>query len=109
MDIISFDDFKKIEMKIGVIESAEKKEGSDKLLVLKINIGDETRQILSGISKFYTPEEIVGKRVLVLVNLQPRMIMGMESQGMLLCGVDENDNVTLLHPDKEVPAGTIIT
>ncbi len=109
MEIINYDEFKKLDMRIGIIKTAEKKEGSDKLLVLNIEIGEETRQILSGIAKFYSPEDLIGKRVLVLCNLAPRMIMGLESQGMLLCAVDKEDNVALLNPDKEFPSGTIIT
>ncbi|MDQ5981456.1 MAG: tRNA-binding protein [Patescibacteria group bacterium] len=109
MEIINFEEFKKLDMRIGIIKTAEKKEGSEKLLVLNIEIGEETRQILSGIAKFYSPEELIGKRVLVLCNLAPRMIMGLESQGMLLCAVDKEDKVALLNPDKEFPSGTIIT
>src|SRR3989344_357700 len=85
----SIDDFNKLEIKIGKILSAEKVEGSEKLLKLSIDLGEEVpRQILSGVAKAVTPEELAGKMVPVIANLSPRMMMGMESQGMMLCADD---------------------
>ena len=82
---ITIDDFKKVEIKIGEIKSAEKIEGSDKLLKLVVNFGDHDRQVLSGIAAYFpNPEELVGKRAPFVTNLAPRMMMGLESQAMIL-------------------------
>lgn len=87
---ITFDDFMKTQMKVGVVESCEKHPKADKLLVSQVNIGSEIRQIVSGIAQSYTPEEMVGKKVIVVTNLKTAKIRGVESQGMLLAGEDEN-------------------
>lgn len=84
MDPISIDDFKKVEIRVGEIVSAEEIEGSDKLLKLKVNFGDHERQVLSGIKAYVTPEQIVGKRFPFVTNLAPRSMMGLESQAMIL-------------------------
>jgi len=84
MDPISIDDFKKVEIRVGEIISAEEIEGSDKLLKLKVNFGSEERQVLSGIKVHVTPEQIVGKRFPFVTNLPPRTMMGLESQAMIL-------------------------
>ncbi len=85
MEPISIDDFKKVEIRIGEIKSAEKIEGSDKLLKLKVNFGSEERQVLSGIAAYFpNPEELVGKKCPFVTNLAPRMMMGLESQAMIL-------------------------
>jgi len=92
MEEISLDDFKKVEIQIGEILSAEKIEGSDKLLKLVVNFGDHERQVLSGIAAFFpNPEELVGKKCPFVTNLAPRVMMGLESQAMILAtgGVDE--------------------
>jgi methionine--tRNA ligase beta chain len=82
---ISIDDFKKVEIRVGEILSAEKIEGSEKLLKLKVSFGDEERQVLSGIAAYYPePSALVGKRVPFVTNLAPRMMMGLESQAMIL-------------------------
>ena len=104
---ITIDDLKKLDIRIGKIISAESIEGSEKLLKLQVDFGEFTRQILSGIAKFYTPVDLVGKKCLFIVNLEPRMMMGLESQGMLLAAGAEGGAV-LLHPDKEVPEGVKI-
>lgn len=85
---ITFDDFMKTEMKVGIVEKCEKHPKADKLLVSQINIGDEVRQIVSGIADKVKPEEMVGKKVIVVTNLKPAMLRGVESQGMILAGVD---------------------
>jgi methionyl-tRNA synthetase len=83
--MISIDDFKKIEIKAGKVEAAERVEGSEKLLKLTVNFGEETpRQVISGIAKFITPEEITGKTWAFVVNLEPREIMGLQSQAMIM-------------------------
>jgi methionine--tRNA ligase beta chain len=107
MDIISFDDFKKLDIRIGKIVSAESVEGSDKLLKLGVDFGTETRQVIAGIAQFYAPEALIGKECPFAYNLAPRTLKGLESQGMILCPSGENGPV-LLHPDKEVPPGSII-
>lgn len=89
MEPISIDDFKKVEIRIGEIMSAEPIEGSDKLLKLKVNFGDQERQVLSGIAKFAAPADLVGKRYPFVTNLAPRMMMGLESQAMILAVGDE--------------------
>ena len=103
--MITYDDFAKIELRIAKITSVEPVEGSEKLLKIRIDLGSEQRQILSGIAKWYTPEQLIGRSVVVVSNLEPRMMMGMESNGMLLAASDENGPVILL-PEHEVPPGT---
>lgn len=103
---ISFDDFLKVELKIGTILEAEEVEGAEKLIKLKVDLGEETpRQILAGIKQWYSLDDLVGKQVVVVANLEPRKMMGLESQGMMLMAGDEP---VLLMPQKEVPAGTKI-
>lgn len=101
---ISLDDFKKIELKVGTVLEVERVEGSEKLLKLKVDLGSEQRQILSGIAKFYPPESLVNKQIIVIANLQPRTMMGLESQGMVLAA-DTPDGPVILIPEKEVLAG----
>jgi methionine--tRNA ligase beta chain len=104
--MITIDDFKKVELKVGKVLSAEPVEGSEKLLKLSINLGEEQpRQILSGIAKYYQPADLVGKQLTIIANLEPRQMMGLESQGMVLAAGD-GDTVSLLIPDKEMPAGS---
>lgn len=83
---ITIDDFKKIELIVGTVEECKKHPDADKLLVSQINLGKETRQIVSGIADHYTPEEFVGKKVIVVANLKPAKLRGIESQGMILAG-----------------------
>lgn len=104
---INYEDFKKLEIKIGKILSVEKIEGTDKLLKLEVDFGTEQRQVVSGIAQFYTPEELVGKLCPFVVNLEPRTIKGVESQGMILA-VSVEGNAVLLYPDKEIPPGSIV-
>jgi methionine--tRNA ligase beta chain len=105
--MISFEDFKKIELRVGKIEKAEKIEGSEKLLKLIVDLGNEKRQIVAGIAKFYQPEDLISKEIVVVVNLEPKKLMGFESQGMLLAA-EKNGEPVILIPEKEVPPGTII-
>lgn len=102
---ISYDDFKKVEMKVGKISSAEKIPDTDKLLKLEVDFGDEKRQIVSGIAEMYQPEDLVGKILPFVTNLEPRTIRGVESNGMILAAHDEEDKPVLLFPDKDIPAG----
>ena len=107
MDIINFDDFSKLKIRVGKIINAEAVTGSNKLIKMKIDIGDEERQIVAGIAKYYSLEDLVDKTVIVLVNLEPRKIFGVESQGMLLAAID-GDKVSLLQTDNEMNAGSEI-
>lgn len=105
--MISFDDFQKLDLRVASIISAERIEGSDKLLKLMINIGDEERQLVAGIGRKYSPEELEGKQIVVIANLEPRELMGLESQGMLLAADGEQGSVMLI-PDHEIPPGAKI-
>ena len=104
----TFEEFKKLELKIGKVLEAERVEGSEKLLKLKVDIGEENpRQILAGVGKVYQSEEMIGREIIVIANLEPRMLMGLESQGMLLAASDGTP--VLLRPDREVPPGSPIS
>ena len=105
--MISREEFKKLDIRIGKILKAEKIEGADKLLRLEVDLGSEIRQIVAGIAQFYEPESLVGREVPVLANLEPRTLMGLESQGMLLAADSEGEPV-LLSPEREVPPGSIV-
>ena len=104
-DAISFDDFTKMDIRLGTILEAEKVEKADKLLKLTVDTGIDKRTIVSGIAEHYSPEEIVGKTVQVLLNLEPRKIRGIESQGMVLMAEDENGTLSFLVPEKGFTAG----
>lgn len=106
--MITIDDFKKIELKAVKVISAERVEGSEKLLKLEVDLGDEKRQIVSGIAKSYNPEDLVGKEIIIVANLEPRSLMGLESQGMVLAAGSEAGPVLLI-PEKEVAPGTKIS
>ena len=106
----TFDDFQKIDLRIGTIIEAEKMPKADKLLVLKVDTGIDVRTIVSGIAEHFTPEEVIGKRVTVLVNLAPRALRGVESQGMLLLTNDTNGKLVFVNPDAEgVNNGAVIS
>ncbi len=105
---ISFDDFSKLQFQVGEILSCEAVPKADKLLCSQVRIGSQVRQIVSGIRSSYTPEEMVGKKVMVLVNLEPRKIRGLVSEGMLLCAEDADGNLSLMAPEKPMPAGAEI-
>ena len=108
--MITYDDFKKLEIKIGKIVSAEKIEESEKLVKLMVDLGEETgpRQIVAGIALAYPDAgELVGKEIPVLTNLEPKTLMGYESNGMILAG-DNEGKPTLLHPADEVPPGSVV-
>ncbi len=104
--MISYDDFQKLDLRVAEVLDAWRVEGSEKLLKLKISLGEEELQILAGIAKFYEPEQLVGRQIIVVANLESRNIMGEESQGMLLAAGEEEP--ILLMPDKEAPLGSKI-
>jgi methionyl-tRNA synthetase len=105
---IGFDDFEKMEFRVGEIIKCEVVEKSKKLLCSQVKIGNETKQIVSGIRKYYSPEEMVGKKVMVLCNLKPAKLAGVLSEGMLLCAEDANGDLALMQPDKAFPSGSEI-
>ncbi|MEL7146074.1 MAG: methionine--tRNA ligase subunit beta, partial [Bacteroidota bacterium] len=106
---INFDDFMKMDMRVGTILEAEKVPKSSKLLKFKVDTGLDQRTILSGIAKFFKPEEMIGKQVTVLVNLAPRKIMGVESQGMILMAENEDGSLKLLQPHEVADNGATIS
>ncbi len=104
---IGIEDFAKVQLKVGKVLECKKVEKADKLLCSQIDVGEETpRTIVSGIAKYYTPEEMVGKQVIVVTNLKPAKLRGIESQGMILCAEDENGELALITPSKSVRAGS---
>jgi methionyl-tRNA synthetase len=103
---ITIDDFDKLELRVGEVVKCEAVPKSKKLLCSQVKIGNETKQIVSGIHHYYEPEEMVGKRVTVLVNLKPAKLAGILSEGMILCADDGNGGYTLVRPEAdEVPSG----
>ncbi|OHA09401.1 MAG: methionine--tRNA ligase subunit beta [Candidatus Sungbacteria bacterium RIFCSPLOWO2_01_FULL_59_16] len=102
--MISYDDFQNIELRVAKILAAERVPGSEKLLKLRIGLEAEERQIIAGIGKRYEPEKLIGREIVIVANLEPRMLMGLESKGMLLAADCGNEPV-LLTPDREVPPG----
>jgi methionyl-tRNA synthetase len=105
---ISYDDFAKLQFQVGEIIACEAVPKSKKLLCSQVRIGSQVKQIVSGIKAHYTPEEMVGKKVMVLVNLKPATLAGVVSEGMLLCAEDAEGNLALLKPEKDMPAGAEI-
>ena len=108
MEIISFNEFKKLDLRVGKVLDVEDVEGADKLYLLTVDIGDETRKLVAGIKPWFEKEQLIGKNVVVIVNLEPKVIRGIESKGMILATLFDN-NLSLLTTDKEVPAGSKIT
>ena len=108
-EAITIDDFAKVELKVGTVIACEKHPKADKLLVEQVDLGDETRQIVSGIAKFYSPEAMIGQKVVVVTNLKPVKLRGVESQGMILCAAQEDDSdLSLVTIAKALPNGTIV-
>jgi len=107
MEGVSFDYFKKLDIRVGEIKEAEKIEGTDKLLVLKVDLGSERRQLVAGIAETYSKEDLIGKRVVVLTNIEPKILKGKKSEGMLLAA-DANGKPYLLSVDSKVPLGSMV-
>ncbi len=105
---ITFDDFSKLQFQVGEIIACEEVKKSKKLLCSQVRIGSQVKQIVSGIKAHYTPEEMVGKKVMVLVNLKPATLAGVKSEGMLLCAEDADGNLALVVPEKTMPSGAEI-
>ncbi|HCO39132.1 MAG: methionine--tRNA ligase subunit beta [Aquificota bacterium] len=104
MELVGIEDFLKLDIRLAKIVSAERVEGSEKLLKLRVSLGEEERTLMAGIAKFYSPEELVGKKVLMLANLKPRKIFGVESQGMVLA-LSDGENLSLIVPDRDIKEG----
>ncbi len=107
-DEITYDDFAKLQFAVGEVIACEAVKKSKKLLCFQVKVGDQVRQIVSGIKAWYTPEEVIGKKVMVLLNLKPAKLAGLLSEGMLLSAEDADGNVCLMTPEKEMPSGSEI-
>jgi methionyl-tRNA synthetase len=105
--MISYEDFSKLEMKIGKVLEVEDHPNADKLYVLKVNIGDKEIQLVAGLKNHYSAEDLKGKNVVVLTNLEPRQLRGVESQGMVLAA-QSNDKVCVIGPLDEIEPGSVI-
>lgn len=107
-DVIDFSEWKKLDIRVGQIKSAEDHPNADKLIILRVDVGEE-RQLVAGLKGHYQAEELVGKKVIVFVNLKPARLRGVESQGMVLAAVDmSTDLVSLLTLDRDAPNGARI-
>ncbi|MBP1684063.1 MAG: methionyl-tRNA synthetase [Deltaproteobacteria bacterium] len=102
---ISIDDFRNIELRVGTVTAAAAHPNADRLLVLTIELGSEQRQLVAGIRAHYEPQELVGKQVVVVANLQPATLRGVQSQGMLLAASDEQGRLAIVTPEKPVSNG----
>jgi methionine--tRNA ligase beta chain len=107
MDSITFEEFKKVEVRIGVVTKCEKVENADKLLKLQVDFGEFQRQIVSAIAEYYQPEDLEGKKLPFIINLEPRKFRGVESQGMLMA-LDAKEKPVLLIPAEDVALGTLV-
>lgn len=107
-EVINIEDFAKLDIRIVQVLESSRIDGSDKLLRLVVDIGGEKRQILAGLGKSYNPEELIDKKLLAIVNLEFRKMMGEESQGMILATGDDIENITLIQPEKDVEPGSRI-
>lgn len=110
---INYDDFAKLDLRIATIRDAQPHPNADRLLKLDIDLGNETRQVCAGVKQYYDPQSLVGKQIVVVINLEPRMIRGELSNGMLLAASamdgDEIRDIVLLEPTKPVPNGTTVS
>ena len=109
MEQAKFSDFEKLDFRVGKIIETDPVEGSDKLIKLTVRIGTEQRTLVAGIAKYYAPDELLGKKIIVFTNLEPRTLKGIESQGMLLAAVKEDESaIALLTVDQDMEDGTKI-
>jgi methionine--tRNA ligase beta chain len=108
--IIQYDDFAKLDLRVATIEKAEPHPNADKLLVLQVDLGSEKRQILAGIKQHYEPSDLPGKQIIVVANLAPRQMRGLESQGMLLAASPaDHSEVILLTPERQIAPGSSVS
>lgn len=109
-EIIQYDDFLKLDLRVGTITAAEAHPNADKLLVIQVDLGTEQRQLVAGIRAHYDPAALVGKQIIVVANLAPRMMRGLESKGMLLAAsTQDKSQVVLLTTEKALPAGSTVS
>ena len=106
--MISIEEFRKIEIKIATIKHAEPHPNADRLMVLKIDLGSEERQLVAGIKEHYAAEDLIGRQIVVVANLEPAKLRGIESQGMLLAATDD-DKLVILNPEKPVSPGSKVS
>jgi methionyl-tRNA synthetase len=109
MEIVKFDEFKKMDLRVAKILEVEDVPGADRIYLLTVDIGDEKRKIVAGIKPWYKKEELIGKNIIMIVNLEPKTIRGIESKGMLLATLFDNKLSILTTDKEEVPAGSKIT
>ena len=105
--MISYDEFSKLDIRVALVEKVEKVPKADKLLKLSIDLGTEKRTIVAGLAEFYNPKDLIGKKIVILANLEPRKLRGILSEGMLLAA-DDGKNVSMLIPDKDITPGSKI-
>ncbi len=103
---VSFEDFKKLDIRVGKVINVGEPEGSKSILKLTVDFGDEKRVAMSGIKSYYKPEDLLERKFVFLVNLERKKIMGLESECMILASDDENGNVVLLQPEKDIETGS---
>lgn len=103
--MITFEDFQRLDIRMGRVTEAERVPGTDKLLKLIVDLGGERRELVAGIAEVYRPEDVVGKSIPILVNLEPKTIRGITSRGMILCPSGADGKPVLLLPERDVPAG----
>ncbi len=106
--MISIEEFRKIEIKVATIKHAEPHPNADRLMVLKIDLGSEERQLVAGIKEHYAAEDLIGRQIVVVANLEPAKLRGIESQGMLLAASDDN-KIVILNPEKKVAPGAKVS
>ena len=106
--MITFDEFTNVELKVAEVKAVEEHPNADKLIVLRVDLGGEERQLVAGLAGHYEPEALVGKKIVIVANLEPATLRGVESQGMLLAAGD-GETVSLLTVDKDVPAGSAVS
>ncbi len=109
MEIIKFSDWKKLDLRVGEIKGVKKHPNADKLILLKIDVGDKEINLVAGIKQYYNEDDLIGKKVIVFVNLEPAVFRGIKSEGMILAAVDQENNiVSLLQPDSDIKNGAKI-
>lgn len=107
-DLVSIDDFRALDLRIGTVTSAEPHPNADRLMVLKVDLGSEERQLVAGIRGHYTAEEITGRQLVVVANLKPARLRGIESQGMILAA-STDDQLVILAPEQRIAAGAKVS
>lgn len=110
MENITFDEFKKLDLRVGEIRTVEAIPGADKIYKLSVDLGGETRELVAGIKLFYEPDFLIGKKIVVLTNLEPRVIRGISSHGMLLAASNEDkSSIVILTVEKDIPNGSKVS